>query len=98
MTATRFCLAIQTAAGEELYRGCENRFPTDVPSYLSGVVDRLHELHLDFESHIEGTVTQQYLVMVPEGSMAPTRDQCAYVVAGSWDWASRATSDAAAAR
>lgn len=98
MTVTRFCLTIQTATGEELYRGCKNRFPTDIPTYLSGVVDRLHELHLDFESHIEGTVTQQYLLTVPEGSMAPTREQCAYVVTGSWNSASRVTSDAAAAR
>lgn len=81
---TRFCLKVVSSSGTELYRGCKDRFPTDIPTYLSGVVNRLHELNLEYESSVENGDIQQYLVAVSEGSEAPTSQQCRYVVSGSW--------------
>lgn len=82
---TRFCVTVASSLGDEIYRGCKNRFPTDIPTYLSGVVGRLHELNLDYESHVENGDTQQYLVTVSEGNEPPTPQQCRYVVSGSWE-------------
>lgn len=80
----RFCLKVVSPSGQEIYRGCKNRFPTDIPTYLSGVEERLRELDLGSESSVaaDGS-TQEYLVTVPEGKLSPTAQQCRYVISGS---------------
>lgn len=80
----RFCLEVVSPSGQELYRGCKNRFPTDIPTYFSGVEERLRELNLGSESFVAADgITQEFLVTVPEGKIPPTAQQCRYVVSGS---------------